>query len=522
MKFKNALISVSDKTGLVDFLRPMVQMGLRIVSTGGTYKHLKEAGFEVVDISEQTGFPEVLDGRVKTLHPNVHMAVLARMDDPEHRQVLAQYKLAPFDLVICNLYPFEQTLAAKKPLEDLIENIDIGGPTLLRASAKNYHSVTVICDPKDYEWILAQALGEEGMGVEDRLHLAAKVFSHCSGYDSVIAETLEAPAALKTMAGRLVQTLRYGENPQQKASWYALRGQHPGLHDAKILQGKELSYNNLLDLDAAVGLVREFSVPAAVAVKHNNPCGVGVDTNSGRALEKALKADTVSVFGGIVAMNFKIESAQAEMLSEIFLECLVAPDFSDEARVVFAKKKNLRILEWSALALGSEKLGMRKSELSKLVMPPTEFRSVLGGFLVQEKDAYSNETVNWKIMGNTITDQIKKDLLFGEKVCGFLKSNSIAIVHEGQTLGLGMGQVNRVDAVEQALRRWKTHHSHVISPCLVSDAFFPFRDSIDLIAQSGVKTILHPGGSLRDEEVIQAAQEKGILMILSGQRHFRH
>jgi phosphoribosylaminoimidazolecarboxamide formyltransferase/IMP cyclohydrolase len=522
MKFKNALVSVSDKTGLVDFLKPMVTEGLRIVSTGGTYKHLKEAGFKVVDISEQTDFPEILDGRVKTLHPKVHMAVLARQDDPEHRKVLKDYQVEPFDLVICNLYPFEQTLQAKKPFEDLIENIDIGGPTLLRAAAKNYHSVTVICDPQDYSWIQAKAFGEEGMAEADRLHLAAKVFSHCSGYDSVIAETLEAPTGLRSIAGRLIQTLRYGENPQQKALWYAQRGSHPGLHEAQILQGKELSYNNLLDLDASIALLRAFSEPCVVAVKHNNPCGVGIDVNPQMALEKAMKADPVSVFGGIVALNFKIEKPQAELLAEIFLECIIAPEVSDEAAAVFAKKKNLRILSWKALGLGRTDLLSPKTEVSKQVRVQQEIRSIFGGFLVQDKDAFSNDSAAWKVIGSPLSETLKKDLLFGEKICGFLKSNSIAIVSGGQSLGLGMGQVNRVDAVEQALSRWKTHHSHHISPCLVSDAFFPFRDSIDLIAQSGVKIVLHPGGSLRDEEVNKAAQENGITIVLTGQRHFRH
>ena len=507
IQFRNALISVSDKTGLVDFLKPFVQQGLRIVSTGGTAVHLKSAGFKVVDISEQTGFPEILEGRVKTLHPNVHMAILARMDQKAHQQVLKDYHIDPFDLVICNLYPFEETLRAGKSFEELIENIDIGGPTLLRAAAKNYQSVTVLCDPSDYSWVQEKSAFAEGLNQADRLRCAAKVFSHVGGYDSLIAETLKAPAELKSIAGKLVQTLRYGENPNQKASWYALRGTESGLQDAKILQGKELSYNNILDLEAAIGLVQQLPQTSAVAVKHNNPCGVGSDLNSVTALDKTLKADPVSVFGGIVALNFKCESAHADLMKDIFLECIIAPEMSDGALQIFAKKKNLRVLEWKNLMQSQAK---------------NEFRSVSGGFLIQDKDIFNSDSSQWKIMGAGLTAQQKMDLHIAEKVCGFLKSNSIALVFEGQTLGLGMGQVNRVDAVEQALRRWKTHHSHLTSPCLVSDAFFPFRDSIDLIAQSGVKIILQPGGSLRDEEVIQAANEHGINMILTGQRHFRH
>lgn len=507
MIFKNALISVSDKTGLVEFLKPFVEKGLRIVSTGGTFKHLKEAGFTVVDISEQTGFPEVLDGRVKTLHPKVHMAVLARLDMPEHTQVLREHQLEPFDLVICNLYPFEKTLAAQKPFEDLIENIDIGGPTLLRAAAKNYQTVTVLCDPSDYSAIQSKALSSEGTNEKDRLNLAAKVFAHCSGYDSVIAETLKAPPELKSMAGQLIQTLRYGENPQQKASWYALRGNHSGFQEAEIIQGKELSFNNLLDLEAAVGLLKEFNSASVVAVKHNNPCGVGTAQTSSEALEKALKADPVSIFGGVVAMNFSLEAIHAEVLKEIFIECIIAPNVTPAAREVFAKKKNLRILEWKDMLKATKSF---------------EFKSILGGFLIQDHDTYPSDTNTWKVLGAPLSDTQKKDLLFGEKVCGFLKSNSIALVHEGQTVGLGMGQVNRVDAVEQALRRWQHHHPRTTSPCLISDAFFPFRDSIDLIAKSGVKTILQPGGSVRDDEVIQAAKEHGLQLVLSGFRHFRH
>lgn len=513
--FKNAIVSVSDKTGLVDFLKPFVAKGLRIVSTGGTYKHLKEAGFEVIDISEQTGFPEVLDGRVKTLHPRVHMAVLAKIDEPEHLQVLKENKIDLFDLVICNLYPFEKTLEKKAPFDELIENIDIGGPTLLRAASKNFHHVSVLCDPQDYSWVQQKTLSEEGLGLESRKKLAARVFSHVSGYDSVIAETLKTflegdqkEDDLISMAGRKVQSLRYGENPQQKSVWYSRRGEFEGLHKSRIIQGKELSYNNLLDLDSAVQLVQQFQGPAAVSVKHNNPCGVGHDQDSLRALQKSLQADPVSVFGGIVAVNFEIQASHASLLSELFLECVIAPQISPEAVDIFSKKKNMRILEWPGL------LSFKQDQ---------EIKSIMGGFLIQDKDRITEgQDSAWKIYGEISDTSIREDLCFGEKVCAALKSNAIAIVAQGQTLGLGMGQVNRVDAVDQAIQRWKSHHPQAVNPVLISDAFFPFKDSIELIAKSGIKTILQPGGSMRDQEVIAAALQFGITLVMTGQRHFRH
>ncbi len=502
--FKNALVSVSDKTGLAEFLLPLYQKGLRIVSTGGTAQFLKDKGMTVIDISEQTGFPEVMGGRVKTLHPNVHMAILSRPSHPEDYQLLKDKGLAPFDLVICNLYPFEEAVEKKYQGAELIEKIDIGGPTVLRASAKNFEQVTVLCDPTDYSWVAQK--GETT--IEDRQKLAAKVFAHTSTYDSLVASQLgNGWGSEFALGGHKVMDLRYGENPQQNATWYRNLADQKGLHSAEILQGKTLSYNNILDLDAASTLVQMCKEPAAVAVKHNNPCGAAVDSDFDSALEKALKADPVSVFGGIVACNREIGKKAAEQLQSLFLECIVAPSFTAGALEIFSKKKNLRILRWPHLAEPQMNF---------------EMKTVAGGFLLQAKDQFANDTSQWKIIGEKPNEQILRDLQFGEKVVACLKSNAIALVAGGQTLGLGMGQVNRVDAVKQAIERMKTHFGTAQDVVLASDAFFPFADSIELAAQAGIKWILQPGGSLKDEEVISAAQKLKLNMVLTGQRHFKH
>lgn len=504
--WKRALVSVSDKTGLVELLKPLVAEGLEIVSTGGTARFLKESGFKVTDISEVTGFPEVMDGRVKTLHPNVHMALLGRRDLDDHMSTMAKYGVTPFDLVVVNLYPFEEAARSKASLPELIEKIDIGGPSMLRSAAKNHASVAVLCDPTDYSWFLEN---RQSWSEEKGRKLAAKVYAHTSVYDSLIARELgyEGPG-LFPAGGKMVQSLRYGENPHQAATWYAWPGDTEGLASATVLQGKELSYNNILDLDAAVSLVREFSEPAAVAVKHNNPCGAALDPNLTVAIEKSLKTDPVSVFGGIVAINREVGAPEARLLTDLFLECVVAPSFSEEAMSLFAKKKNLRLLAWP---------GMMSS------VRTFDLRSVAGGFLVQTPDRFQNDTSHW-VCDSALPEDRKRDLLFGEKVCGALKSNAIALVAGGMTVGLGMGQVNRVDAVEQALLRMKTHHPHInpANVSLISDAFFPFPDSVEKAAQAGIRWILQPGGSVKDEEVKAAAKSLSVNMVLTGQRHFRH
>lgn len=507
MKWRRALVSVSEKSGLVELLKPLVAEGLQLVSTGGTAKYLRENGFKVADISEITSFPEVMDGRVKTLHPNVHMGLLGRRDSEEHMATMKKFNVEPFDLVVVNLYPFEEAAKSKAAMPELIEKIDIGGPSMLRSAAKNHATVAVLCDPSDYGWFLENR-GEwnETKGRK----LAAKVYAHTSVYDGLIARELgyEGPA-LYPAGGKLVQSLRYGENPHQTASWYRWPSDTEGLASAKILQGKELSYNNLLDLDASVLLVKEFTGPAAVAVKHNNPCGAAIGETIGEALSKALEADKVSVFGGIVACNREVGANEAEKLNEIFLECIVAPSFTGEALAVFAKKKNLRVLAWPGL------VGFKRS---------SDVRTVAGGFLVQGADRFKTDEAGWTFDGEKPSTARMSDLHFGERVCGSLKSNAIALVANGRTVGLGMGQVNRVDAVEQAIRRWQTQHPEVPGQdvTLVSDAFFPFSDSVEMAAKAGIRWVLQPGGSVKDADVLAAARKAGVNMVLTGERHFRH
>lgn len=506
-QFKNALISVSDKTGLVEFLKPLVANGLRLLSTGGTAKHLRDAGFKVVDVSEQTGSPEVMDGRVKTLHPRVHMALLSRAGNDEDTQLLKNEKLDPIDLLIVNLYPFEQQLGKGLAPDEIIEFIDIGGPSLLRAAAKNFSRLSVLCDPADYQEAQKRGPGDEAW----RKHLASKVFAHTSAYDAMIAEHLGMGLQGPDwgLGGGFVQELRYGENPQQRATWFRKRGSLNGLHKAKVLQGKELSYNNLLDLDAAITAVSDFKGPCAVAVKHNNPCGVATGKNPAEVLNSALAADPVSVFGGIIAVNFTVDAGMAEALAKIFLECIVAPSFSADALSYLATKKNLRLLEWADLGKTQESL---------------KVRSILGGFLVQSTDRIDAGTWNpgWSVVGANPPEAVRNDLLLAWNVAARLKSNAIAIAGGGKTLGLGMGQVNRVDAVEQAIHRWQTFHKDEKNAVLASDAFFPFADSIEKIAAAGIKYVIQPGGSVRDDEVVAAAEKHGITLVLTGQRHFSH
>ena len=505
--FKNALVSVSNKSGLVEFLRPLVRDGLRVVSTGGTLKTLRENGIQAVDISEQTGFPEVMDGRVKTLHPRVHMPLLARAGNAEDEALLQREKLQPFDLIIVNLYPFQDARDRGVTGDELVEYIDIGGPSLLRAAAKNHSRVTVICDPTDYGWVAEKV---ERLSLDDRRQLAAKVYAHTSHYDSLIARTLSsATEADARLSGDKVADLRYGENPHQTASWYRDPAAASGLHQAEILHGKALSYNNILDLDAACAAVAEFRLAAAVAVKHSNPCGVGTgaELSVAHAVRRAIAADPVSVFGGILAVNREVDFDAAEAMASIFLECVIAPSFSAEGLERLKKKKDVRILKWPNLA------GHK---------PAWQFRTVAGGYLVQSADRTMDWSDQWKIVGESPSPEVKSDLLLAWKVCAHLRSNAIAIASEGCTVGLGMGQVNRVDAVQHAIARMRKHHPNAVRPVLASDAFFPFPDSIELAAEAGIRWIIQPGGSIRDEEVIAMARSLGVNQVFTGTRHFRH
>jgi phosphoribosylaminoimidazolecarboxamide formyltransferase/IMP cyclohydrolase len=511
--FQRILVSVSNKAGVVDFITPFVQAGAHVISSGGTAKTLQEAGLKVQEVSDYTGFPECMDGRVKTLHPKVHMGLLYRPNIPEDLDLLTKHEVTPFDLVVVNLYPFEDAQAKGVKDEDLIEFIDIGGPSMLRSAAKNFENICVVCDPGDYQWI---AQKDGSLSLDDRMYLAAKVFQWTSLYDQMISKHFfdqlknsqerNGPLQLK---GELVSSLRYGENPQQKAWWY--KNNSSGLHQAQILQGKALSYNNILDLHAACTTVRLFKGPAAVAVKHNNPCGVANGTEPLAVLELTLKSDPVSVFGGIVAVNFPLGAMEARKLNELFLECVIAPEVTPEAQEIFNEKKNLRILQWPEI--------MNPAAQNS---PRQEVRSVDGGFLVQTADVVDEGDENWEIIGETPTEEIKRDLLLAWKVCSVLKSNAIAVAGGGQTLGLGMGQVNRVDAVKQALERVQQFHKNSRNLVLASDAFFPFADSVEYAAKQGVRWIIQPGGSVRDAEVIECAKENKINMILTGKRHFKH
>lgn len=505
--FKNALISVADKTDLVKFVKPLADKGMRILSTGGTAKHLQEAGIEVIQVSEQTQFPEVMDGRVKTLHPNIHMCLLARGDNEGDLQVLSENGLEPIDLVVGNLYRFEDALKRGVGGDDLAEYIDIGGPSFLRAGAKNFKRIAVVCDPKDYEWISEKS----ELTLDDRQYLAATVFAHVSSYDAMIAKTLGMDHDFEdfSIGGGFERTLRYGENPDQQSSWFRRLGEVGGLHTAEVLQGKELSFNNILDIEAAVATLREFDqIPTCVSLKHQNPCGVALGSSSADAIASSLEADPVSVFGGIIAVNEEIDAEGARSLVELFLECIVAPDFTVDALAVFESKKNLRLLKWPDL--------MEKNA-------EYDVRPVTGGFLLQTQDQVEEGWgADWEVVGEEPDESVATDLILAWKTVAHLKSNAIAIAADATTVGLGMGQVNRVDAVEQAIDRMKRFHPDCETPVLASDAFFPFADSIEKIAEAGIKWVIQPGGSVKDDEVKAKAKELGVHLVLTGRRHFLH
>lgn len=508
------LVSTSDKTGLIEFLKPLAPTGLELVSTGGTYDFLKKNDFAVTEVAELTKFPEVLDGRVKTLHPNVHMGLLADKSNAGHMAQMKEHNVKCFDMVIGNLYPFEKTaLNPISTFEDLIENIDIGGPSFLRASAKNYKSVVVVSSPQDYSWVQKKILAGT-LTEDDRKKLALKVFSLTSYYDALIVSKLvdkEEDLEYLNLPLKKKQTLRYGENAQQKATWYIHPLQIKTLSEAEIHQGKELSYNNLLDLEAATQLVQSMPMACCVAVKHNNPCGVAAGETIGDAAKKSIESDPKSIFGGIVACNRPVDLKTAELFKDIFLECIIAPGFSDEAFEIFSMKKNLRVMSLPALAT--------------FAVPFDNVKSVAGGVLCQTADRFtSHET--WTYLGQKPDAKMQQTMIFGERVCAALKSNAIAIVYRGQSVGLGMGQVNRVDAVKHAFERMKGFCAiNAVAKeelVLVSDAFFPFPDSIELIAAEGLKWIVQPGGSVQDQKVIEAAGKYGINMVMTHTRHFKH
>ena len=507
-----ALLSVSDKSGVVEFARGLAARGFALVSTGGTARALRDAGLAVRDISEVTGFPEMLDGRVKTLHPVVHGGLLARRDVPEHMQVIAAHGIAPIDVVVVNLYPFRETAAKPhvKP-EDVIEQIDIGGPSMLRSAAKNFEAVTVVVDPNDYGRVL-EALSAGGDQLPLRRELAGKVYAHTAAYDSAIAAWFAHQAgdrfpARLSLAFERAQTLRYGENPHQKAAFYV---DAPGAGLSALVQkgGKELSFNNILDLEGALLAVDPFAGETACAiVKHTTPCGLATGATALDAYQKALACDPVSAFGSIIAFTVPVDEAAAQAISSLFVECIVAPSFAPEAIEILGAKKNLRVLEGRA----SERPGA------------LDVKRVRGGILVQEKSPSTIDDTAWQVVTKRApTAAERRDLLFAWRAVASVKSNAIVLARDGATIGIGAGQMSRVDAAFLATHKAQASGHATAGAALGSDAFFPFRDSIDQVASAGVTAIAQPGGSVRDAEVIAAADEHGITMVFTGQRLFRH
>lgn len=512
MAIKRALISVSNKEGIVPFVQALVDLGIEVVSTGGTKKALQEAGIPVIGISDVTGFPEILDGRVKTLHPKIHGGLLAMRESEDHLNQLTEHEITPIDLVVVNLYPFQQTIA--KPdvsFADAIENIDIGGPSMLRAAAKNHAHVTVVVDPADYTTVVDEVKSEGKVTEATRRKLAAKVFRHTASYDAVIAEYLteevgeESPETF-TVTYVKKQDLRYGENPHQKATFYKKPlGSTSSIASAEQLHGKELSYNNINDADAALAIVKEFKDPAVVAVKHMNPCGVGIGQTIEEAYDKAYAADPVSIFGGIIAANKEIDGATALKMKEIFLEIIIAPAFTEEALEILTAKKNLRLL---TLPINNDS----KKEL--------KVTSVHGGALVQEEDTFSLEEANITIpTKRQPTEEEWTNLKLAWKVVKHVKSNAIVLANEGMTVGVGAGQMNRVGSAKIAIEQAADKAN---GAAMGSDAFFPMSDTVEEAGKAGITAIIQPGGSIRDEESIAKADELGIAMVFTGVRHFKH
>jgi phosphoribosylaminoimidazolecarboxamide formyltransferase/IMP cyclohydrolase len=530
MTIKQALISVSDKRGVLEFAQGLAAQGVNLLSTGGTAKMLREAGLTVTEIGDYTGFPEMLDGRVKTLHPKVHGGILARRDLPEHMATIEQHGIPMIDLVCVNLYPFAATIAkAGVTLEDAIENIDIGGPAMVRSSAKNYAGVAIVTDPEDYAPLLDEMKTNGGaLQLATRFGLAKKAFTHTARYDSMIANWLtgleegaeakpEAAAPLPSifpaklqLAFDRVEALRYGENSHQSAAFYRDTNPVAGSIAAYTqLQGKELSYNNIGDSDAAWECVKTFSAPACVIVKHANPCGVAVDGTLLGAYEKAFKTDSTSAFGGIIAFNGEVGIDVVNAMSERkhFVEVLIAPSFTGEAKAALASKQNLRVLVVPI-----------SHELNAL-----EYKRVGGGLLVQTADNFTAQASSLKIVTKVQpTAQQIEDLLFAERVAKFVKSNAIVFCGNGMTLGVGAGQMSRVDSTKIASIKAQHAGLDLTGSVVASDAFFPFRDGVDVLAAAGAKAVIQPGGSMRDEEVIAAADEHGLAMVFTGARHFRH
>ncbi len=512
MKVKRALVSVSDKSDLAPFVQGLVDLGVEVISTGGTARHLKEAGLPITGISEVTGFPEIMDGRVKTLHPAIHGGILADRDRPSHMKAIADLGIEPIDLVVVNLYPFEATVAQRGVSEaDAIENIDIGGPSMVRSAAKNFSAVGIVTDPADYDAVLAELKENQGeLSRETRRRLATKAFHHTAHYDSAIArwfgeQDADFPQHLMLDLIKLKE-LRYGENPHQRASWYSEVGVGGSLTAAlEQLHGQHLSFNNLLDLDAARRVLDEFALPACVIVKHNNPCGVAVAETVAAAYEKAVSCDPVSAFGGVIVVNRLVDEPLARLLSTNFVEVLWAPGYADEAFDILAVKKDIRILT---------------GQQNRDTCGGFDMKRVWGGMLVQDWDCEVDQREDMTVVSSRVpTEQEWGDLLFAWRVAKHTKSNAIILVKDLMTVGVGAGQMSRVDSANLAVNRAR----FPLDGCAVaSDAFFPFPDALEVCANAGATCVIHPGGSKRDDESLALAEERGMAMVITGRRHFRH
>jgi phosphoribosylaminoimidazolecarboxamide formyltransferase / IMP cyclohydrolase len=515
---KQALISVSNKTGLLEFARGLADLGVALLSTGGTAQQLRDAGIMVTEVADYTGFPEMLDGRVKTLHPKVHAGILARRDVPGHLSALSKAGIPTIDLVVVNLYPFGATVARPRcTLAEAIENIDIGGPAMVRSAAKNYEHVAVVTDPADYASVLKEMAPGGALSADTRFRLAQKAFSYTAQYDGAISNYL---TALDAAGGRArfpqrlnlqferVQTMRYGENPHQEAAFYRDLQPAPGsLGGYRQLQGKELSYNNVADADAAWECVKSFGEPACVIVKHANPCGVAVAASQAEAYRKAFATDPAAAFGGIIAFNRELDEATAQAVMQQFVEMVIAPGIAPEAARVLAGKSNVRVLK-APLAPGANDY---------------DFKRVGGGLLVQTPDSASVGAAGLRTVTRRQPSEAQiADLLFAWRVAKFVKSNAIVFCGNGQTLGVGAGQMSRVDAARIAAFKAENAGLALTGSVVASDAFFPFRDGVDVVVRAGATAIIQPGGSVRDEEVIAAADEHGVAMVFTGYRHFRH
>ena len=514
-KIQRALVSVSKKDGLIDFVKGLSEMGVEILSTGGTAKLLKDNNIPVIQVSDYTGFPEIMDGRVKTLHPLIHGGLLGRRDNEKHLEEMKKHGIKPIDMVVVNLYPFEDTISKEGvKLDEAIENIDIGGPSMLRSSAKNFQDVAVVVDSDDYEDILAEMEENDGaISYDTKMKLSVKAFKHTARYDSLISKYLESkvegegfPSILNLQFEKITD-LRYGENPHQKAAFYENIGLNKGtLSKAKQLHGKELSYNNILDLNAALELVREFDETAAVIIKHTNPCGVAIGNNLVSAYREARETDPLSAFGGIIGFNKSVDEETAKDIASTFIEAVIAPDYDESALAILKEKKNIRLLKLSNFKEKTEK--------------EYDLRNVSGGLLLQDKDSVTLNEDNLKVVTNRQpTEKEWSAMRFAWKVAKHVKSNAIIYATENETVGIGAGQMSRVDSSKLAAMK---ANKPIQGTAMASDAFFPFRDSVDEAAKVGVTAIIQPGGSVKDEEVIAAANEHNIAMVFTGIRHFKH